>query len=372
MSTQSDIIGEFVKQVKQWYENNENHFAEKFKKAVENVQDPPAGAGNLYDWKKKSIDDLCNFFKEWYHWLPSVETGLEYIQKFSWLYYENDAGLTFVTTEPGLTMTKNFVDIRGEYMDSGKQEVLDLIKKWEGELGSQMDQFIIPEGGFKSFNEFFIREVKPGVRPIADLTDDSVVVAPADCVINMIDDDLTLDTKLPIKGRQCLNVKELLNNSGYAEYFDGGSAVSCILMPNTYHRYHSPVAGMVVEANDDVAGEYFGIKDFPDLVNKGDVGYGYDYSVFEHFRRGYLVMETANNGYVGMIPVGLNTIASVVFVDKFKHVTKDDKPVAVNKGEEIGYFKYGGSLNILLFEKGRFPAIRLLQGQRIGIFDKPS
>ncbi|MFC5148841.1 phosphatidylserine decarboxylase [Streptomyces aureoversilis] len=72
-------------------------------------------------------------------------------------------------------------------------------------------------------------------------------------------------------------------------------------------------------------------------------------------------------GYVAQVPVGLNSIASVNFLDKFK----GEMPVPVEKGEQVGNFKYGGSLNILLFQKGRFPAVQLLQGQRIGVLEDP-
>ncbi|MCX4964014.1 phosphatidylserine decarboxylase [Streptomyces sp. NBC_00654] len=72
-------------------------------------------------------------------------------------------------------------------------------------------------------------------------------------------------------------------------------------------------------------------------------------------------------GYVGMVTVGLNSIASVNYLDKFRNV---NGPVPVTKGEKIGNFKYGGSLNILLFEKNRFPALQMLQGQRIGVLEQ--
>lgn len=205
-------------------------------------------------------------------------------------------------------------------------------------------------------------------RPISSPLDDSVVVSPADAIVNMIDDNLSLDAPLQVK-TQKLNVMQLLNNSQYASSFEGGTAVSCILMPTVYHRYHSPVAGKVIESNPDVSGYYFGIDDFPKLINGGNVGYGYDYSVFEDFRRGYLIIDTVTYGKVAMIPVGLNTIASIVFKEKFRSI-KASQPVAIAKGEEVGYFQYGGSLNILLFEKGCFPAVRIPQGQIIGTLDE--
>ncbi|MDY6855864.1 MAG: phosphatidylserine decarboxylase [Thermodesulfobacteriota bacterium] len=163
-----------------------------------------------------------------------------------------------------------------------------------------------------------------------------------------------------------LNLNQLLNGSQQAKKFVGGTAVSCILMPNTYHCYHSPVSGKVIESNADVLRDYFGIKDFPDLLNKGDVGYGYDYRDFEVFRRGYLIIQTPNYGLVGMVPVGLNTIGSVVFNHEFKRITSNDTPVPISKGQQVGYFKYRGSLNILLFEPGRFPSMNLLVGEKIG------
>jgi phosphatidylserine decarboxylase len=358
----------FTYLIKDWYEVNFNGFKDKYNAAVKNVKPIPEDTDPIviHNWKDATIDDLCNFFNDWYKWNPDVETGLEYIQRFSWLYYENKYGLDFVTTYPGNLMTKYYVEINGEKMDS--PESRNLAEKWEKELGDKMNEYIIPEGGFKTFNEFFTREIKEGERPISNEDDDSVVVSPADAIVNMIDDNLSLESTIKVK-TQDISVLQLLNNSDLAKNFEGGTALSCILMPDVYHRYHSPVSGLVVESEEDVAGNYFGIEDFPKLINGGNVGYGYDYSVFEHFRRGYMIIDTKKYGYVGMIPVGLNTIASVIFHDKFKKVNNHN-PIEIKKGEEIGYFQYGGSLNILLFEKDCFPAVRIPQGQIIGTLNE--
>ena len=369
-------IQPFIQQIRTWYDTDARGFATFFDAAVENVKPIPEETDPdvIFDWENATIDTLCAFFEEWYLWLPGVPTGLDYIQKFSWLYYQNEYGLAFVTKGNGYEMTKQFVDLRGDYLDSA--ESTDLVDQWITELGGPegiCNEFVCPapgtpHQGFSNFNDFFARELNTPTksRPITSPDDDSVVVAPADSVINMIVDELTLETKIAVK-TVFLNVKELLNNSSYADRFLGGTAVSCILMPDTYHYYHAPVSGQVVESNEDVAGEYFGIDDFPGLLNDDNVGYGYNYSVFEHFRRGYLVIETANYGCVGMIPVGLNTIASVIFEEPFKNITASSSPVAVTKGDRIGCFKYGGSLNILLFEKDRFPSLNILQGQQIGL-----
>ncbi len=361
---------EFVNLITKWNTDNFEGFADKFKAAVNNVNPLPDGSKN--PWLNADVKYLCSFFQEWYKWGPDVSTGLEKIQEFSWLYYENKTGLDFVTTNPGALMTYYFVVINGKKMDDPAYSKV-LIDKWIKELGDKMKEYIVPEGGYTTFNQFFTRQLKPGERPVSRVNDDSVVVSSADAIVNMIDDNLSIEAPLDVK-TQKLNVLQLLDNSQYAKNFEGGTAVSCILMPDVYHRYHSPVSGKVVESNEDVAGNYFGIDDFPKLINGGNVGYGYDYSVFEHFRRGYLVIETENYGYIAMIPVGLNTIATVIFEDKFKKIPQSDKsgPVTVYKGEEVGYFQYGSSLNILLFEKGCFPAIRIPQGQIIGTLNEKS
>lgn len=367
MTDKSETIQEFVAELNEWYKNDTGHFKTNFDAAVAGVKDPPANTDWLvyYDWKGKGIDDLCSFFVEWYGWMPKVETGLAYIQKFSWLYYENDAGQTFIKSDQSKTMMLQYVTLRGNYLDSDDSQ--PLVAEWIDELGDkQMSQFQKTKADqFKNFNDFFIRELKDGERPVAFPDDSTVVTAPADCIINMIVDDLTEETTIQAKNVS-LNLDQLLNGSEHAKKFVGGTAVSCILMPNTYHWYHSPVSGKVIESNADVLGDYFGIKDFPDLLDKGDVGYGYDYSDFEVFRRGYLIIQTPNYGIVGMIPVGLNTVGSVVFKDPFKRITPNDTPAPITKGQQVGYFKYGGSLNILLFESGRFPSLNLLVGEKIG------
>ncbi|GAA0395771.1 phosphatidylserine decarboxylase [Streptomyces luteireticuli] len=378
----SQNLDEFLKKITLWYENDYEGFKTMYDAAVENVVPYPADTPEEVrcDWKGKDIQFLCDFFAEWYHWRSGVNNGLDYIEKFSWINYENDYGMVFVTSGPGFKMTADFTHLQGLQMDDEGPDGQKLIEKWVKELGPKRMADFEP-GPWPTFNKFFTRELKDGARPIAPQDeDDSVVVAPADCVINMIVDELTETTPIPVK-TVTMNVRQLLGDSDYAEAFIGGTAVSCILMPDTYHWYHSPVKGQVVEAREDLRGVYYGMRDFPELLNKGNVGYGYDYEMFDNFRRGYLVIKTwypdaegknSEVGFVGMVPVGLNSIASVNFLEKFQGLAPGlTMPVPVEKGEKIGNFMYGGSLNILLFEPGRFPALQLLQGQRIGVLEQP-
>jgi phosphatidylserine decarboxylase len=105
-------IDQFTELINTWYEENYHGFADKYNAAVKNVQPIPPGTDPevIHDWKDATIEDLCNFFQAWYAWSPDLTTGLEYIQRFSWLYYKNEAGLEFVSTDPGNLMIFYYVD----------------------------------------------------------------------------------------------------------------------------------------------------------------------------------------------------------------------------------------------------------------------
>ena len=89
-----------------------------------------------------------------------------------------------------------------------------------------------------------------------------------------------------------------------------------------------------------------------DLIGNGNPGYNADFSIFENIRHGYFVIKTRDYGYVAMIPVGLETIGSVVFEDSVKNIAAGQE-VTVTKGEKLEYFAHGGSMVMLLFEKNR-------------------
>jgi phosphatidylserine decarboxylase len=356
------------------YENDQG-FHVTMDQALANMQDPDPGTAALWPtattanpWKGKAFADVLAFFDNWYRLQPTpsgAQDEFNYIEKFAWFYYKNKYGQQIVGQEPGLGWTKEFVQARRQFLDS--KESTGTIGQWMADPSIHIEQYVVPPGGFKSFNDFFIRELKPGMRTVASPLDDSVLVAPTDCVLNIIN-PLTPDTKIPTKLKEKLNVGELLAGSKYARHFEGGTAISCILLPSTYHHYHAVVSGKVMEAREDVAGSYWGIKDFGAFFNGGNIGYGAGYSVFEQFRRGYIVIKTDEYGYVAMVPVGLDTIGSVVFEDRFKKVTPLN-PVPVYKGDKLGHFAYGGSLVILLIEQGVY-SITIPQGQKIGAFGK--
>jgi phosphatidylserine decarboxylase len=275
--------------------------------------------------------------------------------------------MKFILEEPGLSWANSFVEARGKFMDSPASA--KIIEEWLGDELLGNEDFVLPSEGFNSFNEFFKRDLRPGARPIADVANNAVLVSPADGVINMIANELQMDSEIPTKGRMTMSLNELLNDSKYAEKFIGGSAMAIFLMPDNYHHYHAPITGSIVESNEDVGDRLFGMPDMLDMINNGNLGYNKDYSVFENFRHGYFIIKTETYGYVAMIPIGLQTVGSVVFEDEYKNI-KDSNPIKVYKGKKLGHFAYGGSTVLLIFEKNRLNSISVQQGQSIGKLKK--
>lgn len=350
--------------------------------AFANMQQLPPQYPEGNPWIGKDIAFLAAFLEKWCTFLPRIngshDDGLKYIQDFAWFYYQNPFGKVLVQLSPGREIMQRFVRERGAYMDS--KASTKLVAQWLGDPRGEVEDYYLPDsqaaaGGFKSFNEFFTRRLKNQAvsRPQTMPKRDYIIAAPTDCVLNSIPQKIaSISAPVTTKGGEALNIVELLGGSKYAAKFVGGTAMSCVLMPNTYHHFHAPVSGKVVEARV-VPGVFFGHPDFPKWAPRnGNVGFpGADFTPFEQFQRGYFIFDTGKYGLVAMVPVGLNTISSVIFSPPFDKLTK---PVAVERGRELGYFRYGGSLCMLIFEPGHYDsgAVKVRLGNQIGIFDTPT
>ncbi|HPJ88111.1 MAG TPA: phosphatidylserine decarboxylase [Thermotogota bacterium] len=362
---------------------NDQVFRVMMDEAFRNMQQVPDGylkGGN--PWIGKQFDDLLVFLEKWATFLPiaigSSDDGLSYIQQMDLFAYNNPFGRVVFQTSPGRELFNQFAAERGEYLDS--PDSLKYVSEWLSDARIEKEDYVLPDpeaadGGFKSYNEFFSRPLKDQdeTRPQTMPDRDYIIAAPTDALMNTIPMQIVdSKTKIKTKGLQELNIEELLAGSKYWSRFVGGTALSCILMPNTYHRYHSPVGGEVIEARI-VQGALLGMEDFPTFVPEdGNVGYyGSDFSAFENYQRGYFIIDTGKYGLVAAVPVGLSTVGSVVFEEKFLGLTS---PVPVKRGDELGHFLYGGSLVILVFEPGKYSsgAVQVRLGNQIGTFDTKS
>ena len=361
---------------------NDPQFKKLLDSALGNIEHLPAEYPDDNPWLGAKFSELTDFFEQWCTFLPAMkgghDDGLKYIQKFAWFYYRNEYGVALVKESPGREITQKFARERGVFMDS--KASTEVVAGWMQDPRVEIDEYVLPDpkaadGGFKSFNEFFARTFKDQniSRPQSMPDRDYIISAPTDCIMNSVTQRITdINTPIQTKFNQALNIVEMLDGSGYAEKFVGGTALSCVLMPNTYHHFHSPVSGDAVESKI-IEDPYYGYDNFPDWApSSGNVGYnGSEFNQFEDFKRGYFIIDTKKFGHVAMIPVGLNTISSIVFVNRFSNITN---PVPVARGDELGHFLYGGSLFIMIFEPGVYTsdAIQVRLGNQIGLLNTPA
>ncbi len=369
-----------IHDLKMSYSNNAE-FKKLLALAFKSIHQLPRDYPSGNPWLGKGFSDLVRFLEEWCAFLPTIhgssDTGLKYIQEFAFFYYQNAYGVRFVRESPGREIMQDFAKQRGAFQDSPAST--REIANWLANPRIEKEDYNLPDpgapdGGFKSFNAFFARTLKDQakIRPQTMPERDYIISAPTDCIMNSIPQKITdAETRIPTKMNQVLNIKELLGGSKYAKKLIGGTVLSCVLMPNTYHHYHAPVGGKVVESRI-ITDAFYGYDNFPSWVPpNGNVGYhGTDFSEFEHFQRGYFIVDTGKYGHVALIPVGLNTISSIVFEEQFVDLKQ---PVQIKRGDALGHFLYGSSLFMMIFEPNRYKsdAIQVRLGNQIGTFDTP-
>ncbi|CAL5377770.1 unnamed protein product [Camellia sinensis] len=236
-------------------------------------------------------------------------------------------------------------------MDKGAKEILQSISEKQGkkmnsvESARDIPKFIeffkdqinladvkYPLEHFKTFNEFFIRELKPGAKPIACMERDDVAVCAADSrlmAFTNVEDSL----RFWIKGRK-FSIQGLLGTEIYSTAFMDGSLVIFRLAPQDYHRFHFPVSG-TIENFVDIPGCLYTVN--PIAVNSKYC------NVFTENKRVVSVISTRDFGKVAFVAIGATMVGSITFTKK-----KGDH---VQKGDEFGYFSFGGSTVICMFEK---------------------
>jgi len=195
------------------------------------------------------------------------------------------------------------------------------------------DEIRDPISSFKTFNEFFYRKLKDGARPVTDPDDPTTLVSSADCRM-MAFETVTEATKLWIKGRD-FTVQKLLGEAygGQASRYIGGALGVFRLAPQDYHRFHSPVDG-VIGPMTYISGEYYTVN--PQAVRTGLDVYG------ENARK-IVPIDSPTFGRVMAVCVGAMMVGSILTT------VREGEQIA--RGEEFGYFAFGGSTIVLLFEK---------------------
>jgi len=185
------------------------------------------------------------------------------------------------------------------------------------------------EQEFKNFNDFFTRKLKDNARPID--TGFNIVVSPADGKILAYADISNSD--FIIKGFR-FDVSSFLDNAVLAQKYRDGALLIFRLAPVDYHRFHFPVSGNLTPIKK-IEGDYYSVNPFA-LRKKAEI--------FCLNKREYTILSNSLFGDVIMAEVGAAMVGSIV---------QTYTGSSVKKGEEKGYFKFGGSTVVLLFEKDK-------------------
>ncbi|KAI1389400.1 phosphatidylserine decarboxylase-domain-containing protein [Hypoxylon trugodes] len=214
---------------------------------------------------------------------------------------------------------------------TSKSEILPFIEFHQ----LDMSEVLRPVEEFKNFNEFFYRALKPNARPCSAPDDSRIIVSPADCrsvVFNTLDSA----TSIWVKGRE-FSIKRLLGDA-YPEdvkRYENGALGIFRLAPQDYHRFHIPVDG-ILRKPKLIAGEYYTVN--PMAIRSALDVYGENVRVL-------CPIDTELFGRVMVVCVGAMMVGSTV-------ITRNEGD-EVKRAEELGYFKFGGSTIVTLFEPGK-------------------
>ncbi len=255
-------------------------------------------------------------------------TGEQKIEKvpgeywLNWLYNNPIGELSL----DGFVKRKALSEWYGNKMDSSESvdKIADFVQGYGIDLSEAQKQ------EFTSFNDFFYRKLKSDARKID--RDSTVLVSPADGKVfaysNITNQDFI------VKGYK-FNLKEYLQDDELAKQFEGGSLIIVRLCPTDYHRLHFPFDGTVKQENKKISG---------DLYSVSPIAIKHKVELFCMNKREYTLLNSEVFGDVVYSEVGATMVGSII---------QTHTGNTFNKADEKGYFKFGGSTVIMLFEKGK-------------------
>jgi phosphatidylserine decarboxylase len=232
-------------------------------------------------------------------------------------FYENFLGRLLLKV-----LTTRFIsNVIGSYMNSSlsKKKINKFINK------NDINMFEYDNRNYKSYNDFFTRKVIPYKRPINASKD--VLISPCDSKLSAykITDDLTLNIK-----DAYYSIDTLVETDIMEEYI-GGYALVFRLSTDNYHRYCYIDSGS--------KGKNYKIKGVFHTVQPISLKH---YNFYKTNSREYTILKTNHFDKVIQVEVGALGVGRIV---------NNHEEYVFKKGEEKGYFEFGGSTIVLLFKK---------------------
>jgi len=334
-----------------------NEWEDKFDEAISMAQ--KSNIDDLHDIQ--TLDAYLAWINDLLHWIPSED-------KPGRLVYNKLCKFHYILDQPSLLALQNrvlphenaaalkplsawmvrFADALGLFMDTPESLTVESLQSFNDSPTYNMSDYIVPHGGWKSFNQFFARNFKPGMRPVAAVADSNIIISPADSTFAG-QWEIRRDSQITVKNLHW-SVNELLEGSPYKDRFINGQFMHAFLSPTDYHRQHAPVGGTVLEARVIPGQVYFEVVAEPisgdaqgshQLAAKR-IFNGLDNTGYQFAQsRGLIVLDTAI-GLIAILPIGMCQVSSVILTAEVG--------VTLRKGEEMSYFQFGGSDIVMLFE----------------------
>jgi phosphatidylserine decarboxylase len=222
-----------------------------------------------------------------------------------------------------------------------------LIRWFVGKYAVDMSEAANPDiCSYKSFNDFFTRPLKAGLRPVAAAD----FVCPVDGAISQfgaIDDHYMLQAK----GHRFTTTQLVGGDAALAGQFRHGSFANLYLSPRDYHRLHMPCDGKL-ERMIYVPGKLFSVnpvtaRGVPNLFSRNERVV----CVFDSVEHGRFVMVLVGATIVGSMATVWHGVVNPKRTNRTSEWTYADQNIVLKKGEEMGRFLLGSTI-IMLFEQG--------------------
>ncbi|KAI5793281.1 phosphatidylserine decarboxylase-domain-containing protein [Geopyxis carbonaria] len=299
-----------------------------------------------------SLPAYLNYLNNFITWLPSESTRGDTIYTHICAFYHilsQPSIAAFQTpvhplsTDTPLTALSawcvEYARAIGTFYDTPQSLTPAIVQSFYDCPAYHMKDYTVPLGGWRSFNDFWARSLRPGVRP--QTTGARVITSPADS---------TFAGSWPVNSEGSVvfakgvpwRVRDLLcgDDSGWQD----GTWCHMFLSTTDYHRVHAPVSGIVISARVIPGAVYCQVRTGGsgelemDFVAPNEPGYQFLQT------RGCVVIYNQEVGKIAMLPIGMGHVSSVVLTVSVGDVVK--------KGDEVGYFQFGGSDVVIVVEKG--------------------
>lgn len=303
-------------------------------------------------WYPYRNDDqpMSAFFRKWLYYAPRPADPGFYIEQWDYL-ANTKAGLKLNNADQRFkTWFVNFLNLRGDWLSS--TDSAKSISEWMQYKGTKdhpfnIDEYIVPPGGFKSFNQFFLRELKPDTRPMCTCDDAGVIVAPCDGGVFYLTRGVLEGESysLPGKSQDTFQIEQAI--PGYGGAFLGGPMLDILLWFTDYHHFRAPVSGTIIHQGVYEGSYNYDFDNYdpndpyaPALPADSD-RVGWYQSLGKH-KRYVWIFRTEDLGLVAMMAIGFWGVGSII--------NEVAEGATLNKGDRMGHFGYGGSSIVLAFE----------------------